>query len=192
MYMFEIICYLVVLWFTGMIDLCDEFYLLNWGINPWIYMNWVVWWNSKILYDCTENLWLYLSCDMIWEMWNYGMWLKSVCIRLLMFMVDLSLIYACLTFVKVQGLFRSAIGTAEIWFCKIMQTRWVSIYSMGEFQVRGSMTFNSLGEEILPAWIIWKNTCHEDLVINSLGDQSVASWECTFSSTRRCVRSVSG
>jgi len=62
-----------------MIELSDEFYMLNWGLNPQIYMIWVVWWNSKILYDYTEKLQLYMSCGMVWDIWNYGIWLNSVC-----------------------------------------------------------------------------------------------------------------
>jgi len=34
-----------------MTELFDEFYSLNWRLKPQIYMIWVVWWDSKILYD---------------------------------------------------------------------------------------------------------------------------------------------
>jgi len=56
--------------------------------------------------------------------------------------------------------FRNDLGLqnyAEIIFYRIMKTRWASIYSLGLFQVRGSLTYNSLGEEILVGRIIWKN-----------------------------------
>jgi len=42
---------------------------------------------------------------------------------------------------------------AEIMFCKIRQTCQASLYSLGEFQNKGILTWKSLGEHLLFGWV---------------------------------------
>ena len=65
--MFEITRYIVVLWFDGMIELYDKI--------------------MKYCMIVMRSCGFILSCRMIWDIWNYDMWLSSVYLELLMFVL---------------------------------------------------------------------------------------------------------